>query len=205
MKNFDLKKRGRKLGRSGTWEPGRGGADGGKLHAATAAQRAAPAPVVEEGEEPVTSFKTAFVVVILLHVVMIGGVVMFSSMKSRGTGEAVEPAAAPAASPAAPVVAQPAATPEAAVTNDLRQPDAPVVRPTATPIPAPVVKPSATPAPVASGVKDSGKVHTVMKGETLTSIARKFKVDQGDLAKLNNVSDPRKLRIGQKLKVPVKR
>lgn len=41
--------------------------------------------------------------------------------------------------------------------------------------------------------------HTVRKGETLMSIANRYKIKGGwrTLAKLNNIRDPRKLRVGQ--------
>lgn len=79
--------------------------------------------------------------------------------------------------------------------------------------PAPAVQkvaaPAATPksvaaAPVAanSGIKDSGKVYEVAKGDNPVSIARKLNVSYNDLLALNNIDDPRRLQIGQKLKVP---
>jgi len=53
-------------------------------------------------------------------------------------------------------------------------------------------------------VKDSGKLYTVIAGETPTMIAKKFQVSYDDLLKLNKIDDPKKLRIGQKLHIPVK-
>jgi LysM repeat protein len=50
----------------------------------------------------------------------------------------------------------------------------------------------------------AAKTHTVAKGETATSIAKKYGVSQDDLLKLNSVSDPKKLQIGQTLKLPSK-
>jgi len=54
-------------------------------------------------------------------------------------------------------------------------------------------------------VKDSGEIHVVAKGETPLSIAKKLHVSYDDLLKLNKIDDPKKLQIGQKLKIPVKR
>jgi len=79
--------------------------------------------------------------------------------------------------------------------------------------PAPAVQkvaaPAATPKPVAaapvaasSGIKDSGKVYEVANGDNPVSIARKLNVSYNDLLALNNIDDPRRLQIGQKLKVP---
>ena len=44
--------------------------------------------------------------------------------------------------------------------------------------------------------------HIVKAGDTLGSIARKYQVKMGDLATANNIADPTKLRVGQKLKIP---
>jgi LysM repeat protein len=65
----------------------------------------------------------------------------------------------------------------------------------------PVVAPSgATLAPVATG----GLSHTVKPGETLGDIAKKYGLKVGDLAVANNITDPKKLRVGQELKIPTK-
>jgi LysM repeat protein len=44
--------------------------------------------------------------------------------------------------------------------------------------------------------------HTVAPGDTLGSIARKHGVRVGDLATLNNITDPAKIRVGLSLKLP---
>lgn len=48
----------------------------------------------------------------------------------------------------------------------------------------------------------NGNTHVVAKGETLTSIARMYKVSIADLQKLNHITDDRKLQIGQTLMIP---
>jgi len=53
-----------------------------------------------------------------------------------------------------------------------------------------------------SAVSDGDKTHTVAKGESVNVIARANKVTDELLLKCNGIDDPRKLRIGQKLKVP---
>jgi murein DD-endopeptidase MepM/ murein hydrolase activator NlpD len=45
-------------------------------------------------------------------------------------------------------------------------------------------------------------VHIVQKGETVYSIARSFGVDRDELMRINGISDPTKLRIGQRLAIP---
>jgi LysM repeat protein len=44
--------------------------------------------------------------------------------------------------------------------------------------------------------------HTVKSGETLSTIARKYGVKQGDIAVANNISDPQKIRVGMELVIP---
>jgi LysM repeat protein len=63
---------------------------------------------------------------------------------------------------------------------------------------------TAAASPEAGSVADSGKVYTVAKGDNPWKIAKKLKVPYADLLSLNGITDPRKLQIGQKLKVPAK-
>ena len=49
---------------------------------------------------------------------------------------------------------------------------------------------------------DSGKTYVVRKGESPYTIADKFKVDATALLKLNGIDDPKKLKIGQTLRIP---
>ncbi|MDR0472990.1 MAG: M23 family metallopeptidase [Treponema sp.] len=44
--------------------------------------------------------------------------------------------------------------------------------------------------------------YTVQKGETIFSIARNFQVDQGELMRFNGISEPSKLKAGQRIKIP---
>lgn len=56
------------------------------------------------------------------------------------------------------------------------------------------------PAPEAAG----GKTYVVVKGDNPASIARKNGVSYEKLLKANNIDDPKKLQIGQKLVIPAK-
>jgi LysM repeat protein len=47
-----------------------------------------------------------------------------------------------------------------------------------------------------------GNAHTVARGETLTSIAKMFKVTVDDLQKANHIEDGRKLQAGQTIIIP---
>ena len=66
----------------------------------------------------------------------------------------------------------------------------------------------AAPAPAtAAGASAShsaveGNVHTVARGETLTSIAKMYKVTVDDLQKANHIEDGRKLQAGQTIIIP---
>jgi LysM repeat protein len=48
----------------------------------------------------------------------------------------------------------------------------------------------------------AGNTHTVARGETLTSIAKMYKVTVDDLQRANNIEDGRKLQAGQTIIIP---
>lgn len=69
-------------------------------------------------------------------------------------------------------------------------------------------KPAAAATPVAAApgttARDSGETYVVAKGDNPVKIAKKLQVSYADLMAVNGNPDPRKLQIGQKLKVPAK-
>jgi LysM repeat protein len=67
----------------------------------------------------------------------------------------------------------------------------------ATPTPGPSAAAS-----VAEPVHGAGNTHTVMRGETLTSIAKQYKVGVDELQKFNHIEDGRKLQAGQTIMIP---
>ncbi|MCE0485213.1 MAG: LysM peptidoglycan-binding domain-containing protein [Methylacidiphilales bacterium] len=77
---------------------------------------------------------------------------------------------------------------------------------TATPAPAePKIHKGAKAKALASTEAPSGMHHhlyTVVKGDTLTRIAHKFKTTPNAIMTANNITDPAKLSIGKKLKIP---
>ena len=153
-----------------------------KLKAST---RAVPSPVLEEFEEPRMRLSSAFVVVLLLHLVAIGGLYSFNSIKSHQTDSA------PTAST---VVPQPIQTkPELA--QAVANPTGSLVKP----LDHKQSEPSVKPMPV-----DSGQFYTVAKGDNPVAIAKRFHVNYDELLKLNKIDDPKKLQIGQKLQIPAK-
>jgi LysM repeat protein len=69
-------------------------------------------------------------------------------------------------------------------------------------IPGSATPPASASAEATSTPKAGSGSHTVIPGDTLGSIARKAGVKVGELALLNNITDPAKLRVGQILKLP---
>lgn len=169
---------------------------------AAVARRGARAPSIEEEEEPTTSFKTALVVMVLLHVAFFGGVYMFESVKMHHPASFEAPAASAKAK------TSPAPKPAIATTAQSGAAALPAAAPRVKPQPlvadpAKKTAPAATPA-APMEAKDSGVLYTIAKGDTPVTIAKKLHVGYDDLLKLNKIDDPKKLRIGQKLHIPVK-
>jgi LysM repeat protein len=67
---------------------------------------------------------------------------------------------------------------------------------------APASATAAAPDTSASHSTVAGNTHTVARGETLTSIAKMYKVTVDDLQKANNIEDGRKLQAGQTIVIP---
>ena len=67
---------------------------------------------------------------------------------------------------------------------------------------APPPTPAGTPASAAGHPSVSGNMHTVARGETLTSIAKLYKVTVEDLQNANHIEDGRKLQAGQSIIIP---
>jgi LysM repeat protein len=56
--------------------------------------------------------------------------------------------------------------------------------------------------PVPRVIADAPRVHIVVKGEALEKIAKQYGTTVAELQKLNNITDPKKLQIGQQLTLP---
>jgi len=71
--------------------------------------------------------------------------------------------------------------------------------------PSPAVSPPQVgvepPAPSGDKAKFSEGRHVVAKGDTLYSIAKRNGLNYRDLAKWNEIEDPRRLRVGQELRL----
>ena len=61
---------------------------------------------------------------------------------------------------------------------------------------------AASPAASPSHPSVEGNTHTVTRGETLTSIAKMYKVTVDDLQQANHIEDGRKLQAGQTITIP---
>jgi LysM repeat protein len=145
--------------------------------------RAATAPMADEydTDEPQTKLSSAFIVVLLLHVVAVGGIYAFNSIKaSRRAPEPLVPSIAQNAPKTLPtestsLATEPRSAASAAVASTSVAPIAPV-------------KPH---------------VYTVKQGDTLTSVSKQFGVTVPDLQAANGLKSDA-LRIGQVLNVASK-
>lgn len=59
------------------------------------------------------------------------------------------------------------------------------------------------PAKPPAATSPAGNSHVIAKGETLTSIAKMYKVGVEDLQKFNHIENDRKLQVGQTIMIPV--
>ncbi len=200
-------------------------------------------------EEPNVKLSRAFVVVLLLHVVAVGGIFAFSALKDRQQPTAVAKAEVtkqttnPTGTPVASKPNSKESTPPAGgiykvrngdtlagiavqfglTTHDLEQannlrsgvplmPGRELIIPeksTTRSMPSDVQKlleskdnkntPNQT-----TGASEAEKYYVIQRGDTPASIAKKLKVNSADLLKINNIDDPRKLQIGQRLQIPSK-
>lgn len=171
---------------------------------ATAARRAPSRAIEEQEEEPTVRLSSAFLIVLLLHFVAIGGIYTFESIKVHRRGE--EPASKPAqpttaATQAAAATTAAVSTPAAA--SNAKQPATDLLAATVRSTDAEASKKASTSAArPAAPARESNTVHVVVKGENPRSIARKYKVNYEELLRVNKITDPTKLQIGQKLVIP---
>ena len=228
-----------------------------KLQATTASRRA-PAADGYYDEEPKTNLSSAFIVVLVLHVVAVGGIYAFNSLRASRTaggsptGAAAVPAIGTPLAPAPESTALKTASAPVSKTNvyhvqtgdtltkiaavhgvavsDLEEangikigailkPNQVLTIPPAKPAPKPVApavvqdsKKAAflaskgeTAPSVAATSNSATRTYTVAKGDTPTSIAKKFGMNSDELMKLNKIDDPKKMKLGQTLKVSAKK
>jgi LysM repeat protein len=174
-----------------------------KLRAATA-RRSLGVPDemdYEEMSEPNMKLSRALLIVLVLHVVAVAGIIAFNTIKSRQGP--LPPISSTNANQSTTVKSNPPAVTSSEVASTRKDE-------TAASRPAPkavakeekkVEKPKTeNSVPKAEAVK----TYVVAKGDNPVAIARKFKIPYDQLLAANNIEDPHKLRIGQKLIIPTK-
>jgi LysM repeat protein len=179
----------------------------------------------EEMSEPNIKLSRALLIVLVLHVVAVAGIIAFNAIKSR---QGVMPPVT-STTKVTPQTSSQKLTAPATVTSDSTKPreesPKPVVKEERKAIPVkaatvtsdstkpreespkPVVKEERKAIPVkaiaeAAPKAESKKSYVVAKGDTPTSIAKKFKVTSAQLLAANDIEDAHKLKIGRKLVIP---
>ena len=142
-----------------------------------------------EGEsEPNMKFSHALIVVLLLHVLAVGGVFAFNALKGRHiVPERAKPAAGQAGS---------APSPEAAA--------APANKTVVQPREAAHTLPAAPNKTSPKTQPEAAATHTVVAGDTLTRIATGNKTTVEAIEQANGIGSGSALRVGQVLKIPAK-
>jgi LysM repeat protein len=174
-----------------------------KLRATTARRVLGAAEMdYEEMSEPNMKLSRALLIVLVLHVVAVAGIIAFNTIKTR-QGSLQPPSSQNASAKVAP--AAPAKSEGPTVVTSARNDDPKAVKVAAKPV-AKEDRKSDRPKPAenSSAKSDAAKTYTVAKGDNPFSIARKLKVPSDDLMAANNIDDPHKLKVGQKLIVPTK-
>ncbi len=168
-----------------------------KLRASTA-RRSLNAPDemdYEEMSEPNMKLSRALLIVLVLHVVAVAGIIAFNTIKSRQG--AFPKATAAVAAPADSVVTTSTVEDPAAGQTTAPSEQAKIALPvTKSDREAELTKTSAINIPA------DAKTYVVLKGDNPVKIARKHKITESELLRVNNIDDPRKLQIGQKLVIP---
>lgn len=150
----------------------------------------------EEMSEPNMKLSRALLIVLVLHVVAVAGIIAFNTIKSRQGAFPSKSAAAVSATADSVVTTSTVEDTSADQTTAQMEQAKPAL---------PVTKTDreAEPAKALSvSVSSDAKTYVVVKGDNPVSIARKLKVSESELLKINNIEDPRKLQIGQKLVIP---
>ena len=152
-------------------------------------------------DEPNVRLSRAFVVVLLLHVVAVGGIFAFSALKDRQTASSTVKAEKAEITNGKLATVQPIATRESGVPEKSgTKLEAQKLIDSSRRTNGSGTKSQSGGVPELAG--DGGKTYVVQKGDSPAGIAKKFKVSYAELLKTNNIEDPKRLQIGQKLLIP---
>jgi LysM repeat protein len=77
-----------------------------------------------------------------------------------------------------------------------------ILPPNATSVPDAPSAPAVSSSAPSSSAMVVGGMYTIQKGDSLSRIAKRYGVSAKDLAAANEISNPNKIRVGQKIKVP---
>lgn len=136
----------------------------------------------DSAAEPSMKLSHAFIVVLVLHVLAVGGVYAFNTLKTHRSPAAPKAAASEkAVQPSAPKAET--AVPTAATTASAKS--------------EPAAKPAAAPSK-----SDGSATHTVVAGDTLTRIATLHKTTVEAIEKANGLEPAATIRVGQMLQIP---
>jgi LysM repeat protein len=145
-----------------------------------------------EEEQPTTRLSTAFIVVVALHLVAVGGIYAFNSIKANRA------AIDTTATEKQPVIANKVSAPKVApgvVEKPVMQDAAPA--PAAAPVQTQAPRTAATSLPIGGN-----RIHPVKAGDTLTKIAAQHGTTPAELAQANGIKENASLRPGQVLNLP---
>jgi len=163
------------------------------------AARAARPQQIEDYDagQPTTKLSSAFVVVLILHVVAVGGIYAFNSIKASRRSHAQILASSGAAATSPGVSAGDAdnatpASPAPAASSTASHPAAPAASP------APVASVISAPAPKPGALRQ----YQVKAGDNLTKIAFAYRITTTELLAANNLKENAMLKIGQTLTIP---
>ena len=183
---------------------------------ASATRAATQAPSDDDGDS--TRLSGAFIVVLALHIIAVVGVFAFARIKENRKNSSPQTTSTQVPAPKKPALVKATAAapkPALAVVASLA-PANPTLTAHATPKPASTA--SNTPAPAetkpaqataqkatpAAADHKTFKNYVVRKNENPAKIARDHGCTYEELLKLNSIKDPKKIQVGQVLKVPVK-
>lgn len=117
------------------------------------------------------------VIVVIMHICAVGGIIFIQGCGTTRTAE-IEAPPAPVMPPQK----------DASTSKPARQPMFKPPRP-------------AAPAPAAPSVREP-QTYVIQKGDTLSGIAKRLNVSYRELAEINGIDNPDRIRIGQKLTLP---